>query len=68
MILFASAGCVSQYKYFPAEPTWEANAMVVPDSYTNGTYIVTEPFVNNYVHQMIYLDNINSWRKNNGVP
>lgn len=59
-------GCVSQYKYFPAEPTWAPNAQVLV--YTNGNYFVTPSLVTNYVYQSIYLEQIDNWRKNNGVP
>lgn len=59
-------GCVSQYKYFPDEPQWAPNAEVI--SYTNDTYVVSSTFVTNYVYQKLYLENINNWRKNNGVP
>ena len=64
--LMLTAGCVSQYKYFPAEPNWAPNAEVLAD--TNGNYLVNSQLVTNYVYQIIYLEQISSWRKNNGVP
>ena len=59
-------GCVSQYKYFPTEPNWAPGAEVISD--TNGNYLVNSALITNYVYQILYLENINNWRKNNGVP
>lgn len=64
--LMLTTGCVSQYKYFPDEPKWASNPEVLAD--TNGNYLVNSQFVTNYVYQIIYLEQISNWRKNNGIP
>lgn len=59
-------GCISQYKYFPTEPQWASNPEII--AYTNDTYIVSPSLVTNFVYQKLYIENINDWRKNNGIP
>lgn len=66
IVILLLTGCVSQYKYFPAEPIWASNPTVLAD--TNGIYWVNSALVSNYVYQILYLEQINDWRKNNGVP
>ena len=70
ILLVLLTGCVAPFKYFPVEPTWDPFNIPPVISYntTNDTYTVTPALVNNAVKQKIYIDTINEWRKNNGVP
>ena len=59
-------GCVSKYRYFPESPEWMSRPEVY--SQTNDVYTVNHALIHNYVYQILYLEAIDEWRKNNGVP
>ena len=63
--LLLITGCVSPYRYFPEEPKWKSNDLVIT-SIVDG-YVVTDELIYNYVYQKLYLYNIQEWRKHNGV-
>lgn len=58
-------GCVSPYRYFPEEPKWKSNDLVITNIVDG--YVVTDELIYNYVYQKLYLYNIQEWRKHNGV-
>ena len=70
LLLLAITGCVAPYKYFPMEPSWDVynTPPVISYNGSNDTYLVTSALVNNSVKYKIYIDTINEWRKNNGIP
>jgi len=58
-------GCVSPYRYFPEEPKWKSNDLIITNIVDG--YVVTDELIYNYVYQKLYLYNIQEWRKHNGV-
>ena len=54
---------------FPFKPdiTIYDTAPVISYDKTNKTYIVTSPFVKNSVLNVIYIDEITKWKRDNGI-